>query len=143
MQTVFPTPSPTGLSYGSSPAGYKRLSSSAGAHSLQQPFIPGGHVARSSPSTISFEDAHLINMGSGPSPEDLLLLDPRFNAGSFRPTPMHNSSLIQLDDDDEIVPSTHGEEEGVADQLFSPDGDNEVAHPSESMLAEPIPDKDL
>lgn len=82
-------------------------------------------------------------MGSGPSPEDLLLLDSRFNAANFRPTTMHGSSLIQFDDDEQDIPPTHGEEEGVADQLFSPDGDNEVAHPSESILAEKIPREDL
>ncbi|KAI9498022.1 hypothetical protein BDB00DRAFT_800701 [Zychaea mexicana] len=181
MQTTFPAPSPTTLisgSYGSG-SSYKRNSN----HYLQQPLIPGNAAARSTPSAISFEDAHLINMGSGPSPEDLLNLDPRFsnssnpilraNGGNSSSSIMlpssSNGSLIQFDDDyndgggvvttgsssshvgsrsskedvirlgeeeDEELQHQQGQHPTVIDQVFSPDGDNEMAYPSESILVE-------
>ncbi|KAI7857174.1 hypothetical protein BDC45DRAFT_566699 [Circinella umbellata] len=181
MQTTFTTPSPTTLISGSYGSGspYKRNSNNG---YLQQPLVPGviGGRSATAPSAISFEDAHLINMGSGPSPEDLLLLDPRFsnnsstirgndnnnnnNGSSIIFTSSSNGSLIKFEDDD--LNSHHGtiisnkdetirldgnEDEDVElhhptvrtttsstviDQVFSPDGDNEMAFPSESILVE-------
>ena len=176
MQTTFTTPSPTTLISGSYGSGspYKRNSNNG---YLQQPLVPGviGGRSATAPSAISFEDAHLINMGSGPSPEDLLLLDPRFsnnsstirgnNSGSSTILPSSsNGSLIQFEDDDHnshhgtitsnkdeaIRLGSHEDEDvevelhhptittssTVIDQVFSPDGDNEMAFPSESILVE-------
>lgn len=150
MQTTFTTPSPTTLlsgSYGSaSPAGYKR--------GLQQPIIPGNNGT--TPSSISFEDAHLISMGSGPSPEDLLTHHQQQQQQTRGNMALHHSSLIQFDEEEEVrLPATPSmqssssirledddddDDPPVMDQqVFSPDGDNEMAHPSESIFAERPP----
>lgn len=149
MQTAFPTPSPTtlmGTSCGSSPIGYKRLSSSAGTHQSPQRLSSGtgGLIARSSPSTISFENAHLISIGSGPSPEDVHPFDHHQRYLHRTTTGMHESSLIQFDDDvvvdnettADAIRLSEDDQDSVMDQVFSPDGDNEVAYPSESIFAE-------
>lgn len=146
MQTTFTTPSPTTLlsgSYGSaSPAGYKR--------GLQQPIIPGNNGT--TPSSISFEDAHLISMGSGPSPEDLLTHHQQQQSRGNMP--LHHSSLIQFDEEEVRLPVTPSMQSSSSirledddddnlpvmdQQVFSPDGDNEMAHPSESIFAERPP----
>ncbi|KAI9312209.1 hypothetical protein BX666DRAFT_1989627 [Dichotomocladium elegans] len=157
MQTTFTTPSPTNLISGS----YGGSGSSVGYKRHSQPSLAPSWT----PSAISFEDAHLISMGSGPSPEDLLTNDPRYaqqlsphqqrsiaatTPGSF--AQLHHSSLIYFDDADEYEATRGGgiEQESVnsirldddgngellMDHVFSPDGDNEMAYPSESILAE-------
>ncbi|KAI9256468.1 hypothetical protein BDA99DRAFT_516465 [Phascolomyces articulosus] len=173
MQTTFTTPSPTALISGSYGSGspYKRNGY------LQQPLVPGvtGGRPSTAPSAISFEDAQLISMGSGPSPEDLLSLDPRFsnnstvrgNGSSIILPSSSNGSLIQFEDDDSMIGnnSVHdtlsskdeairlGAEDDeevdvtlhhpheasppssvIDQQVFSPDGDNEMAYPSESII---------
>ncbi|KAG1235389.1 hypothetical protein G6F68_018921 [Rhizopus microsporus] len=67
-------------------------------------------------------------MGSGPSPEPSM-------HGS---TPMQHSSLIQLDDDirQSLEEDTIRFESDtqLQNDLYSPDGDNEVAYPYESIF---------
>ncbi|KAG1133355.1 hypothetical protein G6F42_001503 [Rhizopus arrhizus] len=80
-------------------------------------------------SSLSFEDAYLINMGNGPSSE------PSMNHHSTV------SSIVHLKEDSSV------EEEEVIrfendlqnnNNLYSPDGDNEVAYPYESIYNEEI-----
>jgi hypothetical protein len=139
MQTSF-SPSSTSMS-NSSPA--KWLSSSAKSANTQILPSPslGSNISGKSfldkNSSVSFEDAYLIHMGSGPSPEP--------------PTNLQHSSLIQFDnssDDDLVVANKRGmeEEEDIIkfednleesnSKVYSPDGDNEVGYPSESVYGD-------
>jgi hypothetical protein len=122
MQTSF---SPSN-SIGNSPANLKWLSSSANAASPTTPrSIMDQH------SSVSFEDAYLIHMASDPAA-----------AVSIN---MQNSSLIQFDDSDaspdddslRFEQSQEVEKEEASEsenKVFSPDGDNEMAYPSESIF---------
>lgn len=80
---------------------------------------------------MSFEDAYLIHMGSGPSPEPSMHTN----------TMMEHSSLIQFDDEDEVKEEEEDiirleEDDLVQKDVYSPDGDNEVEYPSESIFGE-------
>lgn len=146
MQTTSFTPSSTSMS-SNSPA--KWLSSSAkSANNLLFPSpSPGTKSFLDKNSSVSFEDAYLIHMGSGPSPEP--------------PTTLQHSSLIQFDNsDDDLLGSTstnaqgkdkqedimkfedeeeddeQEEEERGGKKVYSPDGDNEVDQPSDSMFGD-------
>ena len=157
MQTSF---SPSSNSMGNSPAtNLKWLSSSAN----------GAINASPSPSTtnksfldrnssLSFEDAYLINMGSGPSPEPSMHgHTPQQQQQQQQQQALQRSSLIQFDDDDD-EDSISGVKEGVdairlegdddnedgelhsqishqqqQSEVYSPDGDNEVEYPYESV----------
>lgn len=113
-------------------------------------------------SSLSFEDAYLINMGSGPSPEPSMH---GHTPQQQQPPPLQtldSSSLIQFDDDeDEEDNSIHhlkggidvirleGDDEDADEhrdatkpshaqqqqqsEVYSPDGDNEVEYPYESV----------
>ncbi|KAG1453622.1 hypothetical protein G6F56_007522 [Rhizopus delemar] len=71
--------------------------------------------------TVSFEDAYLIHMGSGPSPESL--------------QQVIQSPLIQLDDHSLEEETIRFESDvPIQKDLYSPDGDNEVARPFESIF---------
>ncbi|KAI8886992.1 hypothetical protein K501DRAFT_213041 [Backusella circina FSU 941] len=109
MQTSF---SPS-TSIGNSPSSFKWLSSSAAAASPNTPrsLMMMDHRKAS----ISFEDAYLINMASDP---------------------MQHSALIQFDDsdDDDDVIRLDQEKRKKEDIIFSPDGDNEIASPSDSFF---------
>jgi hypothetical protein len=143
MQTSF---SPSSNSLGNSPAANRWLSSSANAVPSPSP-SPAHRLFTDRNSSLSFEDAYLINMGSGPSPEPLM---PGLTHQQPPPPPqdnhMQNSSLIQFDDDSDDEEETaskrstvHLEEEqvkSIASDVYSPDGDNEVAYPYESVFGE-------
>lgn len=138
MQTSF---SPSSNSINNSPAttSLKWLSSSANA-------AMNGGVPSPSPSSVnksfldknssvSFEDAYLIHMGSGPSPE------PSMNHNQNNR--MEHSALIQFDDDEDLKEEEdiiRLEDDDLDDNpqkdLYSPDGDNEVEYPSESIFGE-------
>ncbi|KAI9270875.1 hypothetical protein BY458DRAFT_539949 [Sporodiniella umbellata] len=87
-------------------------------------YSPAKWMSTSSPKqftadkTVSFEDAYLIHMGSGPSPD-----------------PLQSSALIQLDDQSLEEDTIKFESDlPLHDNLYSPDGDNEVARPFESVF---------
>lgn len=144
MQTSF---SPSSNSLNSSPAAasLKWLSSSANAAGVPSP-SPSSMNNRSfleKNSSVSFEDAYLIHMGSGPSPE------PSMNNNNM----MQHSSLIQFDDDDDnqiLQPEAEEDiirleedsdnssidEHPIRNDVYSPDGDNEVAYPSDSIFGD-------
>ncbi|KAI8058653.1 uncharacterized protein B0P05DRAFT_559344 [Gilbertella persicaria] len=133
MQTSF---SPSSNSLGNSPAAnLKWLSSSANAIHGSSPSPNQQKLYLDKNSSVSFEDAYLIHMGSGPSPEpsSLLGLTPIQNQPLEEPeTSMQHSSLIQFDED---------EDEGsvqlkASHNVYSPDGDNEVEYPYESVFGE-------
>ncbi|KAI8997738.1 hypothetical protein BDB01DRAFT_772246 [Pilobolus umbonatus] len=149
MQTSF---SPSN-SINASPAGLKWLSSSAntathdGSLSSMTNLVSNRLDRHSS---VSFEDAYLINMGSGPSPE------PSMHGFATVPVNyMQNSSLIQFEDEDEgkakesfdedVIRLEQSDEERLdyeekieyeQQEIYSPDGDNEVAHPYDSIFGD-------
>ncbi|KAF1799995.1 hypothetical protein FB192DRAFT_1449478 [Mucor lusitanicus] len=161
MQTSF---SPSSNSMGNSPAtNLKWLSSSANAAMNASPspsMTNKSFMDRNS--SLSFEDAYLINMGSGPSPEPSMH---GHTPQQQQPPPLQtldSSSLIQFDDDeDEEDNSIHhlkggidvirleGDDEDADEhrdatkpshaqqqqqsEVYSPDGDNEVEYPYESV----------
>lgn len=158
MQTSL---SPSSNSMGNSPAtNLKWLSSSANA--AMNASSPSPSMTNKSfldrNSSLSFEDAYLINMGSGPSPEPSMH---GHTPQQQQPPPLQaldSSSLIQFDDDeDEEQDSIHqlkggidvirleGDEDSTDDaikrplaqqqqsEVYSPDGDNEVEYPYESV----------
>ena len=144
MQTSF---SPTSNSISNSPAAasLKWLSSSANAtmNGEASSISPSSVAHRSfldKNSSVSFEDAYLIHMGSGPSPE------PSMNNNTG--TNMYGSSLIQFDDEDDGKIVQESEEDVIRleedddnesitqKDVYSPDGDNEVGYPSESIFGE-------
>lgn len=143
MQTSF---SPSSKSISNSPAAtsLKWLSSSANAASVPSPSSVNNRSFLDKNSSVSFEDAYLIHMGSGPSPEPSI----HNNNSSNTVNMIHHSSLIQFDDDDDKV--VHEAEEDIIRleddddidhsilqrDVYSPDGDNEVAYPSESVFGE-------
>lgn len=113
-------------------------------------------------SSLSFEDAYLINMGSGPSPEPSMH---GHTPQQQQQTPLQaldSSSLIQFDDDEDDEDSIHQLKGGIdvirlegdedadsvhdeikrphlqqqqqqSSEVYSPDGDNEVEYPYESV----------
>ncbi|KAI8890122.1 hypothetical protein K501DRAFT_320098 [Backusella circina FSU 941] len=125
MQTSF---SPSN-SIGNSPANLKWLSSSANAVSPTTP-----RSIRDQHSSVSFEDAYLIHMASDP----IAAISTNNN--------MQNSSLIQFDDSDASPDEDslrfeqsqevekEKEESENDNKIFSPDGDNEMAYPSDSIF---------
>lgn len=155
MQTSF---SPSSNSMGNSPAtNLKWLSSSANAamNSSPSPSMTNKSFLDRN-SSLSFEDAYLINMGSGPSPEPSMH---DHTPQQQQQQALQHSSLIQFDDyDDED--SINGVKEGIdvirlegddgnddeieelnsqinhqqqQSEVYSPDGDNEVEYPYESV----------
>lgn len=135
MQSSF---SPSSNSISNSPAAtsLKWLSSSANAAmnaAVPSPSSVNNKSFLDRNSSVSFEDAYLIHMGSGPSPE------PSMNG-------LQHSSLIQFEEDmlqEDIIRLEDDDGSESDDDLspeqkdvYSPDGDNEVAHPSESMFVE-------
>lgn len=143
MQTSF-SPSSNSISNSPAAASLKWLSSSANAASVPSPSSVNTRSFLDKNSSVSFEDAYLIHMGSGPSPEPSM----HNNNSSNTVNMMQHSSLIQFDDDDDKV--VHEAEEDiirleddddiehsiVQRDVYSPDGDNEVAYPSESVFGE-------
>ena len=93
---------------------------------------PSSKLFANEKKSVSFEDAHFVNMGSGPSPEPSM-------HGS---TPMQHSSLIQLDDNNSLLEDdeynvrfeSDNNINQIQNHVFSPDGDNEVAYPYESIF---------
>jgi hypothetical protein len=136
MQTSF---SPSNNSLGNSPATNKWLSSSANAVSSPSP-SSAHKLFTDRNSSVSFEDAYLINMGSGPSPEPLMPgLTHQQPPPPSQDSHMQNSSLIQFDDDDSDIEeeaTTAAHLEQIKSDVYSPDGDNEVAYPYESVFGE-------
>ncbi|KAI8336064.1 hypothetical protein EDC96DRAFT_579018 [Choanephora cucurbitarum] len=134
MQTSF---SPSNNSVGNSPAtNLKWLSSSANAIHVSP---HQRNMDRNS--SVSFEDAYLIHMGSGPSPEPSshLGLTPIQNRhledeDEIQTSVMQHSSLIQFDDDDDDLSVEQMESNRM--EAYSPDGDNEVEYPYESVFGE-------
>lgn len=159
MQTSF---SPSSNSMGNSPAtNLKWLSSSANAVMNTSPspsMTNRSFLDRNS--SLSFEDAYLINMGSGPSPEPSM----HGHTPQQQQQPqqaLDSSSLIQFDDDDEdnisdlkggidVIRlegdddddssdeiknshSQHQQQRQQQSEVYSPDGDNEVEYPYESV----------
>jgi hypothetical protein len=157
MQTTFSS-SPYGM-LGSSPIGTKRISSSAGngSHSSRPTTdrVP----------SLSFEDAYLISMGGGAtgfehtgghgngfSPPSHTI---HKSIEDDSADPMEGSSLIRFDDDEVVSADFDMDDKDAVqvvaenfpqgayntilqgDQVFSPDGDNEVAYPSDSILLSP------
>lgn len=156
MQTSF---SPSSNSMGNSPAtNLKWLSSSANAAMNASPspsMTNKSFLDRNS--SLSFEDAYLINMGSGPSPEPSMH---GHTPQQQQQQALQRSSLIQFDDDDDEEDSISGVKEGTdvirlegnddnddeveeshsqishqqqQSEVYSPDGDNEVEYPYESV----------
>lgn len=139
MQTSF-SPSSNSMNNSPAAASLKWLSSSANA-------AMNGGVPSPSPSSVnnksfldknssvSFEDAYLIHMGSGPSPEPSM---------HNHQNNMEQSSLIKFDDDDnnddkeeeEDIIRLEDDLDLVQKDVYSPDGDNEVEYPSESIFGE-------
>ncbi|KAI8334816.1 hypothetical protein BC941DRAFT_432220 [Chlamydoabsidia padenii] len=144
MQTSF---APSSTSTASPRRGGIRLSSSA---------TPGGYASstgsqKARTSSLSFEDAYLISMGGAPVyratttdqkendelyPPDTALI--RFDSDDEGPDPMVSCSSLDgssfdiqgLDlDDNDIMPPKR-----PMDVVFSPDGDNEIGGPSDSVL---------
>lgn len=134
METSF---SPSSHSLGNSPATNKWLSSSANAVPSPSPSsVHKSFTDRNS--SLSFEDAYLINMGSGPSPEQLM---PGLTNQQqpLQDNHMQNSSLIQFDDDEsDAEEETNNKRYTVhsKDEQVKPDGDNEVAYPYDSVFGE-------
>ncbi|KAI8643803.1 hypothetical protein BD408DRAFT_384881 [Parasitella parasitica] len=168
MQTSF---SPSSNSMGNSPAtNLKWLSSSANAAMNGSPSPSATNKSfLDRNSSLSFEDAYLINMGSGPSPEPSM--HGHTPKQQQQPQALHDSSLIRFDDDDDDDDdndndndddSSSGVKQGIdvirlgdndddnhgdddaerprSSQLnqkqqegYSPDGDNEVEYPYESV----------
>ncbi|KAG2175203.1 hypothetical protein INT44_007691 [Umbelopsis vinacea] len=157
MQTTFSS-SPYGM-LGSSPIGTKRISSSAGnaSHSSRP-------ITERVPS-LSFEDAYLISMGGGAtgfehagghgngfSPPSHAISKSTEDDSSDQ---MQGSSLIRFDDEEVVSADFDMDDKDAVqvvaenfsqgayhtvlqgDQVFSPDGDNEVAYPSDSILLSP------
>ena len=141
MQTSF---SPSNNSVGNSPAtNLKWLSSSANAIHVSSASSPHHHqrMYMDRNSSVSFEDAYLIHMGSGPSPEPssqlgLTLVQNRHleeEDDEIQTGVMQHSSLIQFDDDDDLSVQ---QMESNRMEAYSPDGDNEVEYPYESVFGE-------
>lgn len=156
MQTSFSS-SPYKV-LGSSPIGTKRMSSSAGNGSH------GNRPMTERVPSLSFEDAYLISLGGGGAIEHSG--SPMLPGTGFTPPPaihnnseyngLQNSSLIRFDDDELVSADFDMDDNDAAvqvvaenssqgvyntilqgDQVFSPDGDNEVAYPSDSVMLSP------
>ncbi|KAI9248359.1 hypothetical protein EDC94DRAFT_625046 [Helicostylum pulchrum] len=134
MQSSF---SPSSNSISNSPAAtsLKWLSSSANAAmnaGVPSPSSVNNKSFLDRNSSVSFEDAYLIHMGSGPSPEPSMNGLQHSSLIQFEED-MLNEDIIRLEDDES---DSEGELSSEQKDVYSPDGDNEVAHPSESMFVE-------
>ncbi|KAG0166346.1 hypothetical protein DFQ30_007310 [Apophysomyces sp. BC1015] len=151
MQTSF-TPSPTlKTPLANSPSGIKRLSSSAGAALSGSPM----RLSLNRNTSLSFEDAYLISMGGAPGLDTMydgrdyltdgakrqdLVRDLerssliQFDGDDFDDEIKKSDDAIRLEDEDDDYDSTDVDIQG--DQVFSPDGDNEVAYPAESIFSD-------
>ncbi|OAD78698.1 hypothetical protein PHYBLDRAFT_157624 [Phycomyces blakesleeanus NRRL 1555(-)] len=137
MQTSFASSPTLKTPLGSSPSQIgKWLSSSSGA--MGSSHGSSGSIARSpmQTSSLSFEDAYLISMGGAPG------LDTAYETLGFtsqQQNNLENSSLIRFDEDEEESRSSSVRLEESAHnmgEVYSPDGDNEVAYPSDSVFGE-------
>ncbi|KAI7871060.1 hypothetical protein BDF14DRAFT_1330210 [Spinellus fusiger] len=140
MQTSFASSPTLKTPLGSSPGQMSKwLSTSTGG--MGSSHGSAGSTARSPMqiSSVSFEDAYLISMGGAPG------LDTNYESNEFIPVRtshqgLENSSLIRFDEDEdesrmETQPSPEETGTGLG-EIFSPDGDNEVAYPSDSVFEE-------
>ncbi|KAF7727201.1 hypothetical protein EC973_007899 [Apophysomyces ossiformis] len=149
MQTSF-TPSPTlKTPLANSPSGIKRLSSSAGAGLSASPM----RLSLNRNTSLSFEDAYLISMGGAPGSDTTydgrdyltdrakhqeLMQDLgrssliQFDGDDFDEDIKTSDDVIRLEDEEDDYDSTDVDIQG--DQVFSPDGDNEVDDPAESVI---------
>jgi hypothetical protein len=104
------------------------------------------HQQKPRPSSLSFEDAYLISMGGAPvyqqkdelyPPSDTALI--RFDSDEDddddRADPM--VSYSSLDGDFDIQGLELDDNDPKRDVVFSPDGDNEIGGPSDSILLGP------